>query len=582
VSRVTFFPPHQSENKTSGIRQSLSRSALYSGVLYLPTNIHTLEMMNSLVFSKKKVPLSTKGGTSDNATPEIGDEGDYDDRPKSPPKLSQDQREASSSGPINNIDADTGIGVEIGQVVRLNSLEDADDQEEERKQEDGGKEDSAAPSRDKEADHWFWKARLFCGKIVNNEMAQIIMIFLIIINSVMMGIGTFDFVSDNPKVDNLFETIDRSFLVIFTIEVSMQLLYLGPTLFTDGWLVFDFFIVTLSWSFESLQVVRAFRIFRAFRLFTRVKQLRDLVLAIGAVLPRMYAIGALLLLVFYIFSVLFTELFKDLPLTQNYFTTLDASLFTCMEMMTLEWGSIAREVMHFHTWAWVPFVTFITMTGFIVFNLIVAVICDAVAITEKTVRELDGIEPDTDEAKIAEAQERIDLLQCHIHGMMRTQQQIQDMIEVMAGEMLNLESERIKSEARETEMRIEIDRRLRYQQNMESQRQLEVFERRKARRNSGTSLKSATGSMSSSRHGSQRQLLDDEDSKNGSPNDSRLIVMMDYPPRSQRSGSGRRLLGGRSSSGRQLVQENSDRELGSKQGSSKRSLGSTYSDGQSS
>ena len=57
----------------------------------------------------------------------------------------------------------------------------------------------------------------------------------------------------------------------------MQLFYLGFALFLDGWLVFDLAIVILSWSFESMQIVRAFRIFRAFRLVTRVKPLRDLV-----------------------------------------------------------------------------------------------------------------------------------------------------------------------------------------------------------------------------------------------------------------------------------------------------------------
>ena len=33
-------------------------------------------------------------------------------------------------------------------------------------------------------------------------------------------------------------------------------------------------------------------------------------------------------------------------------------------------------------WAWAPFIAFIMITGFIVFNLIIAVVCDAVAVVE--------------------------------------------------------------------------------------------------------------------------------------------------------------------------------------------------------
>jgi hypothetical protein len=375
--------------------------------------------------------------------------------------------------------------------------------------------DKSEETKDKD-DTRIWKFRLFCGKVVNNEHVQIAIISLIIINALIMGLATFDFVTDDPHVKDIFEKTDRSFLVLFTIEITMQFCYLGFTLFTDGWLAFDFFIVILSWSFESLQIVRAFRVFRAFRLFTRIKPLRDLVLAIGAVLPRVYAIGALLLLIFYIFSVLFTELFKDLPLSENYFGTLDASLFTCMELMTLEWSSIVREVMVYRLWAWAPFLAFILLTGFIVFNLIVAVVCDAVAVTEKTVRELDGIESDNPYVKIDQAQERIDLLQCHIEDMLRTQQAVQDMLEIMAGEFLHLEVERMKSEQRGVELRIELDRRKDFEKSMESTLQVEGLQRTKNEEKDRRAQQlELNGGLSSPRH-SRRSVMRGINSRPGS------------------------------------------------------------------
>ena len=236
-----------------------------------------------------------------------------------------------------------------------------------------------------------------------------------------------------------------------------------------------------------------------------MKSLRDLVLAIGEVMPRMYAITALLLLVFYIFSVLFTELFGELELSEQYFTTLDRSLFTCMEMMTLEWGEIAREVMDQpdKSYAWAPFLAFIMITGFIVFNLIVAVVCDAVAITEKNVRELDGIESDDPTAQLDNAQERIDLLQCHISDMQKTQEAIVEMIEAMAGELVYLETEKLKAEHREGQLRIEMDRRLAYQKDMDSDGQRAFLEKNyQLERSRRESMKHSTSEGSSEIDGS--------------------------------------------------------------------------------
>ena len=234
------------------------------------------------------------------------------------------------------------------------------------------------------------KCRIICGDIVNHPKVTIFIIILIVVNAIMMGIATFDFVSDNPKVEQAFEKTDLAFLIIFTIELGMQFIYRGYTLFMDGWLVFDLVIVVLSWSFASLQIIRAFRIFRALRIITRIETMRNLVAALFDIMPRLGAITALLLLIFYIFAVLFTQLFGELELSGEYFSRLDYSLLTLFVMMTMEWADVARECMAQIWWAWAPFVAFIMITGFIVFNLIIAVVCDAVAVIENK----EDLEPD--------------------------------------------------------------------------------------------------------------------------------------------------------------------------------------------
>lgn len=296
----------------------------------------------------------------------------------------------------------------------------------------------------------FNRFRLFCGKIVNNEVIQIGMILLIMVNAIFMGVATFDFVANSQNTQDLFNNIDRGFLIIYTVELSFQFVYFGWHLVLDSWLLFDLVVIAISWAFEiqggggnQFQIIRAFRIFRAFRLLTRIKVLRDLVSAIGQVIPRMSAISMLLVIVFYIFAVLFTELFGQLELSDNFFTTLDASLFTCYEMMTLEWAGIAREVMVTYKWAWAPFFGFIWITGFIVFNLIIAVICDAVSIIDKVAKEREararGELLETTEQKLDYAQQRIDVMADRIESLVKSQGEIQGMMELLATEMYQVE-----------------------------------------------------------------------------------------------------------------------------------------------
>lgn len=281
--------------------------------------------------------------------------------------------------------------------------------------------------------------RTSCGSVVNSEKCQMTIISLIVINSIMMGLGTFDFVTENPDVERAFQTMDKVFLIIFTVEITLQFIYRGFGLFCDGWLVFDLVIIIFSWSFDSLQIVRAFRIFRALRLVARIAPLRKLILALFAVLPRMTAITLLLLIVFYIFAVLFTALFKDLDLSDDYFSRLDSTLLTLMQMMTMEWIVPARECMAVYYWAWIPFVGFVMVSGFIVFNLIVAVVCDAVAVIEREERD-DEDESLCEPSQLSLAQQRIDEMSGEVTTLLQKQKEIQVALQLLAQELYALDA----------------------------------------------------------------------------------------------------------------------------------------------
>jgi hypothetical protein len=119
-------------------------------------------------------------------------------------------------------------------------------------------------------------------------------------------------------------------------------------------------------------------------------------------------------------------------------------MLTCYEMMTLEWAGIARETMAQRSWAWAPFLAFIAITGFMVFNLIIAVICDAVSIIDKVAREREaralGIVLETPEQQLEHAQDRMDVLCERVDRMLRIQQDLQDILETLASELYKMDS----------------------------------------------------------------------------------------------------------------------------------------------
>ena len=120
--------------------------------------------------------------------------------------------------------------------------------------------------------------RFNVGMLVNNSRVQVFIVILIVINAIMMGIATYDIVKKDPKTDSIFEIVDEIFLIIFTVELCLQFIYLGWRLLFDGWLLFDLVIIVTSWSFSSVQIIRAFRIFRALLLVTRIKIMKNLLL----------------------------------------------------------------------------------------------------------------------------------------------------------------------------------------------------------------------------------------------------------------------------------------------------------------
>jgi voltage-gated sodium channel len=223
--------------------------------------------------------------------------------------------------------------------------------------------------------------------LVDSSKFQNFIIALIVINGITMGLETSKSVV--AHYGELLGLFDKLVITIFTVEIILRIYVHRVSFFKDPWSIFDFVIVAISLvpANAGFEIFRVLRVLRLFRLITVVPQMRKIVSALISVIPGMISIAALMSLFFYIFAIMATQLYGEkFP---EWFGTLGASFYTLFQIMTLEsWSmGIVRPVMEVYPLAWTFFVPFIFVVTFVMINLIVAIVVDAMAEINKSESE---------------------------------------------------------------------------------------------------------------------------------------------------------------------------------------------------
>ena len=269
----------------------------------------------------------------------------------------------------------------------------------------------------------------WAGELVKQRSFKRFSICLILVHCMLCAIATFDFVTEDPAVQYLFDLAKDIFVYIMTAELFIHFLYHGFMMFSYGWLVFDFVLICAGWFIPNLLVMRTFRVVRTLRLASWIKDLKQLVMALLLVIPKMFAIFFLLLILFFVFAILFTDLFKhcytDGITEKDYFGRLDTTLFTLFQIMTLDgWAELCKQVMTVHEWAWIPFVSFVIVSSFFFLNLVIAVVCEAVtSVHRDTVVKYieDDISVATSVREVIKIDDKLNGLAGSLHMMMQAQ-----------------------------------------------------------------------------------------------------------------------------------------------------------------
>ncbi len=220
---------------------------------------------------------------------------------------------------------------------------------------------------------------------------------LILFNAVTFGLETSKDIM--ASYGHILLTIDKIILFIFVIELSLKIFAYRLSFFKSGWNIFDFTIVAVCLlpATGPLAIMRALRIFRLLRLFSVVPQMRPVVSGLIKSLPGMASVVGVIVVVFFISSVMATKLYGQSgdPTLENLFGSLNKSMFTLFQLMTLEdWvDAIVQPAMDVYPMSWLFFIPFIIITSFAILNLFIGVIVESMQSVYKTeIESADNVE----------------------------------------------------------------------------------------------------------------------------------------------------------------------------------------------
>jgi len=212
---------------------------------------------------------------------------------------------------------------------------------------------------------------------IHHGRVQGLILALIVVNAVILGLETSPVLM--AEWGPLLHRLDAGILAVFVLEIAIRLYVHRLAFFRDPWSLFDFLVIGIALVPATGQfgVLRALRVLRVLRILTLVPSMRRVVGALLAAIPGLGSIAVVLLLIYYVFAVIATNLFAASH--PEWFGDLGRSLYTLFQVMTLEsWSmGIARPVMETFPFAWAFFIPFILIATFTMLNLFIAIIVNA-------------------------------------------------------------------------------------------------------------------------------------------------------------------------------------------------------------
>ncbi len=207
---------------------------------------------------------------------------------------------------------------------------------------------------------------------------------LVVLNALIFGIQTFESI---PEVVGLaLLHINEIIFMIFICELVIKLLGNGIAFFRSGWNIFDFCVILTAFFChqEFLVLLRAFRVLNLMSMVGTSPRIKHILRGFWKAIPGIMHVLSLLLLFFYIFSVIGVFLFRDLGVPE--FQHIGVAMKTMFQVLTGDdWGNIMRGTEKLAPYAWLYFIVFYIILVFIILNLFIGVVVGSLQAAEEEI-----------------------------------------------------------------------------------------------------------------------------------------------------------------------------------------------------
>jgi len=219
----------------------------------------------------------------------------------------------------------------------------------------------------------------FLTKLVYSSQFELFIAFIILVNAVTLALLTM------PEIDaatkETLTQVDQFALYIYAVELLLRIASYGLRpweFFKQGWNIFDFIIVVLSFGLFSGQtiILRLLRIFRLVRVFRFLPEVRILTTSVMKSIPPLLSVGVLIFLTLFIYGMAGVYIFGDeLPVHWGSITQAMTSLFI---LLTLEnFPAYLEEAVAVSPWALPYYLSYIFIVVFTVLNVLIGIVLNA-------------------------------------------------------------------------------------------------------------------------------------------------------------------------------------------------------------
>ncbi len=228
---------------------------------------------------------------------------------------------------------------------------------------------------------------------IDSRRAHKFILIVILVNAIVVGLTTWPLMAE--KFGPALAFIEDLTIFLFIIEIGTRLWVQRTKFFREGWNLFDVVVIVLSLvpHEAGFSVLRSFRILKSLSVMETNPHLSHIVNVLLKIWPKVFMALFLLSLSFYILGVMGVELFsKNFP---EEFGDLGCSMLTLFALMQSDsYGEITRTVMELYPWAWIYFVAVTVVLAFVMMNLFVGIVVDAMQgfVEEATSEEVEETE----------------------------------------------------------------------------------------------------------------------------------------------------------------------------------------------